>query len=601
MEIARNFNPGWDMCGIIGYTGGGNAAEIIYEGLIDLEYRGYDSAGMAVIENGKCKTVKSCGRVNKLSASLGFLRGGTGIGHTRWATHGKPSNANAHPHSCGKVTIVHNGIIENYAELKEKLSAEGEIFVSETDSEVIAHLINGYFGGDLTEAVEKCVGMLKGSYALLAICDGWEGIVAAKNRSPVILGYGENCNYCASDLPALAGKCKRVCVMEDGDIAVITPSGITIRNGGRETERPAVKNPAEPAALALGGFPHYMVKELWEAPAAVKNTLSAFCDCRSEISAAVKGAQRVVLTGCGTAYHAALAGKRYFEEFTGLPCEADYAGELRYKTPRRAEKTLLVAITQSGETADTVETARLYYNTPGCTVLAVTNSPYSAITRTAHAVVPVVAGTEVSVAATKSYSGQIAALYLLALCAAGDVGFGQGAEKLSSVPGLILKTLEKIDIYAVAEMCASSRGVYFMGRDMDYAVALEGSLKLKEVSYIPGSGYPASELKHGPLALIDEKTLSVFIITDGDLAVKASGGVEQVLARRGKVAVITNLDSVKKRFAGRAEIISLPPCDKYLSPMLSAAALQLLAYRTAVISGRDPDKPRNLAKSVTVE
>ena len=589
------------MCGIIGYTGGGNAAEIIYKGLLNLEYRGYDSAGMAVMENGRCKIVKSCGRVQKLNTSLQFLNGHTGIGHTRWATHGKPANANAHPHSYGKITVVHNGIIENYAEIKAKLISEGEIFTSETDSEVIAHLIDKFYDGDLLSAVIKCADMLKGSYALLSMCEGKEEIVAAMQRSPVILGYGQNCNFCASDLPALAETCGYVSILEDGDFAVITGNDIKIYDKtATRIYRSVIANLAQPATLNLGGFPHYMLKELWEAPAAVKNTISAFKKCENSIRVAISGADRIILTGCGTAYHAALVGKRYIEEFARIPCEVEYAGELRYKAPNVSEKTVLVAVTQSGETADTVEAARLYKSL-GAIVLAVTNTPHSAITRISDVIVPVAAGAEICVAATKSYSGQIAALYLLALQLCREEFAKERTEKLNEIPRLILETLQQIDIYALADMCAGCNGVYFLGRDIDYAVALEGSLKLKEVSYLPGAGYPASELKHGTLALIDEKTLSVFVITDKSLSAKASGAVEQVLARRGKVAVITNIHSVRDKFSERVEVISIPECDKSLSPMLSAAALHMLAYRTAVILGCDPDKPRNLAKSVTVE
>lgn len=587
------------MCGIIGYAGGGNAAAAIYKGLLNLEYRGYDSAGLAVMENGKCRVVKSCGRVEKLNTSLQFLSGNAGIGHTRWATHGKPSNANAHPHTYGKVTVVHNGIIENYAELKAKLLAEGDIFSSDTDSEVVAHLIDRFYGGSLLSAVMRCADMLKGSYALLCMYEGKEEIVAAKYRSPVILGYGEGCNYCASDLPALAGNCGRVCVLEDGDFAEVTASYIKVYGrSGKEIYREILPNPAEPAELSAGGFPHYMLKELWEAPSTVKNTVKLFESCKPSALAALSGADRIILTGCGTAYHAALAGKRYIEEFCGIPCEAEYAGELRYKTTPACGKTALIAVTQSGETADTVEAARLFKSL-GAKVTAVTNSPHSAITRLSDAVVRVAAGTEVCVAATKSYSGQIAALYLIAALLKDDDG--KMTEKVEKAPDLILNALQQVDIYTLAEMCANSRGVYFLGRDIDYAVALEGSLKLKEVSYLPGSGYPAGELKHGTLALIDEKTLSIFIITDEKLAAKSSGAVEQVLARRGKAAILTNIADVRNEFKNRAEIIPLPECDKFLSPLVSAAALQLLAYRTAVIMGRDPDKPRNLAKSVTVE
>lgn len=589
------------MCGIVGYAGSESAAKIIYDGLERLEYRGYDSAGMAVMHRGAIEVVKCVGRVKKLNTFAQILEGNIGIGHTRWATHGKPSNANAHPHSYGKITLVHNGIIENYSELKARLSAEGEIFLSDTDSEVIAHLIDKFYDGDLLDAVVKCADMLIGSYALLVMCEGKHEIVAAKYRSPVIIGLGEGCNLCASDEPALAGKCKNICVLEDGDFAEITADSVKICDRyGNILQRKAQKTFAEPAALALGGFPHYMLKELWEAPAAVKNTVSAFGECVDEIRGVLAGADRIILTGCGTAYHAALVGKRYIEEFAGVPAEVEYAGELRYNVPIITKNTALIAVTQSGETADTVEAARLY-SSLGAKVLAVTNSPHSAITRIADVVVPVAAGSEICVAATKSYSGQIVALYLLALQLADKEVCKNYSSEIERAPQLILDTLDKIDIYALAEMCARSRGVYFLGRGIDYAVALEGSLKLKEVSYLPGAGYPSGELKHGTLALIDGGTLSAFIICDPALAAKSAGAVEQVLSRGGMVAVITNLPEVQSQFSGRAEVITLPACSKYLSPLVSAAALQYLAYRTAVTLGRDPDKPRNLAKSVTVE
>lgn len=587
------------MCGIVGYIGGGNAAKTVYEGLQKLEYRGYDSAGIAVSNEGRIHTFKSVGRVQKLNTYAQNAIGNAAIGHTRWATHGKVTNANAHPHTFGRVTVVHNGIIENYAELKSKLSAEGEIFTSDTDSEVIAHLVDRFFGGDLVEALAKCADMLIGSYAILCMCEGVEGIGVAKRRSPAIVGWGEKGNYCASDLPALAGNCAFVSILEDGDFALLKEDGIEIfASDLTKVERPVLDNPAQSVDLSLRGFPHFMLKELWEAPATVKNTITAFREKENEIRSAISGADRIIFTGCGTAYHAALLGKRYAEDFSRLPTEADFAGELRYKIPRVTPGTLLVAVTQSGETADTVEVARLYKSL-GAKVIAVTNSPYSAICRVADAVVPVVAGPEICVAATKSYSGQVAALYLFALLF--PDGCKDKYEELEKTPDLILKTLECLNIYALADMCAHSRGVYFLGRDIDYAAALEGSLKLKEVSYIPGGGFPAGELKHGTIALIDEKTVSVFVINDPDLSAKSVNGVEQVLARRGKVAVITCLESVAQELADRAVIIPLPACGKYLSPLISAAAMQFLAYRTATVLGYNPDLPRNLAKSVTVE
>lgn len=586
------------MCGIIGYAGSGNAGEIIYDGLLKLEYRGYDSAGIAVLDGGKCTIVKSAGRVKKLNTSAQLLGGSIGIGHTRWATHGKPDDVNAHPHVCGKIAVVHNGEIENYAELKKSLMDGGDKFLSQTDSEVIPHLINKFYGGDLLEAVIKCADMLKGSYALLAIREGSGEIVAAKNRSPVILGLGENCNFCASDEPALAGKCPRICVLEDGDFAVITKDSAAVYNSKKQKiNRAVLPNSAKEQSLSLGGYPHYMIKELWEAPAAVKNTVTAFGEVKDAVCSAICGADKIIFTGCGTAYHAALLGKRYFAELAGIPAEAEYAGELRYDKLYAGKNTCLIAVTQSGETADTVEAAILCKKS-GATVAAVTNSPHSAITRTADITVPVCAGAEICVAATKSYSAQIAALLSAALALSQNTGL---AEELSNAPALISQTLQNLDIYALAEMCARARGVYFMGRGIDYAVALEGSLKLKEVSYIAGGGYPSGELKHGPLALIDGSTLSIFIITDAALSQKSMEAVEQTLSRGGMVAVITTLPHVRKRFERRAEVVTLPECNKYIAPLAAASALQFLAYRVAVILNRDPDKPRNLAKSVTVE
>ena len=589
------------MCGIVGYAGSDSAAKIIYDGLNMLEYRGYDSAGMAVMNYGRIDVIKSVGKVKKLNTYAQILEGNVGIGHTRWATHGKPSKVNAHPHSAGGITLVHNGIIENYAELKYMLQSDGEIFISETDSEVIVRLINRFYNGNLLNAVIKCADMLKGSYALLVMCEGKQEIVAAKYRSPIIIGLGDGCNYCASDVPALAGKCDNICVLEDGDFAHITADQVKIfdRNG-KLVEREIQSNNAEPAALALGGYPHYMLKELWEAPVTVKNTVSAISERAAEIKAALSGADKIILTGCGTAYHAALVGKRYFEELAGVPAEVEYAGELRYNSPVVTERTALITVTQSGETADTVEAARLFKSL-GAKIFAVTNSPHSAITRIADVVVPVVAGSEICVAATKSYSGQLAALYLLSLQLANGDRAKEIIDGINSAPEIISQTLQNIDIYALAEMCARARGVYFLGRGIDYAVALEGSLKLKEVSYLAGGGYPASELKHGTLALIDSGTLSAFIINDSAIAAKCANAVEQTLSRGGMVAVITSLPEVQAQFSGRAEVIKLPECNKYISPFASAAALQYLAYRTAVTLDRDPDKPRNLAKSVTVE
>ncbi len=588
------------MCGIIGYIGGGNAAEIVLGGLKRLEYRGYDSAGAAFVADG-LRVVKKQGRVETLEPYLKEISARIGIGHTRWATHGVPSDANAHPHRAGGIAVVHNGIIENYAELKAELISGGAKFLSDTDSEVVAHLLNKNYRGDLTEAMQKTVKLLKGSYALMAICETEQKIVAARCKSPLIIGYGDDGNYCASDEPALAGLCDTITILEDGDIAEITQKNIKIFDKFfKPVARLKEPNLAVSASLGLDGYPHYMLKELRETPLSVEATARAFEKVKNTLSAALAGVERVILTGCGTAYHAALIGKRYIECFARIPAECETAGEFRYKNPIIDEKTAVFAVSQSGETADTVEAARLALSLGG-KVVAVTNSHRSELTRLATVVVPVAAGPEICVAATKSYTGQIAALYLAAAALAGEKFYLECAEKLKSIPKLLTYTFESLDMRSLAHICASSSSVYFLGRDLDYAVALEGSLKLKEVSYVSGEGYPSGELKHGTLALIDYNTTSVVIICDEALAGKSENAVEQVLSRGGKVAVITNIEGVKKRFTGKLPLVDLPPCDKFLSPLLSAVAVQMLAYKAAAVLGREIDKPRNLAKSVTVE
>ena len=588
------------MCGIIGYIGGGDAVKTVYGGLKRLEYRGYDSAGAAFLTDGKIQVYKKQGRVEKLYPLLDGVRSRIGVGHTRWATHGVPSDTNAHPHRAGGIAVVHNGIIENYAALKAELISDGAKFVSDTDSEVIAHLLLKNYNGNLTEALFKTVKLLKGSYALMAICEYEEKIAVARYKSPLILGYGNGENFCASDEPALYGLSEKITVLEDGDLAEITAKSVKIFDKNfKRTERETEPNLAVSASLGLDGCPHYMLKELRETPLSVEATARAFKGVKDKLFSALSGVKRFVFTGCGTAYHAALCGKRYIESFARIPAECETAGEFRYKNPVLGEDTAVIAVSQSGETADTVEAADLA-RAMGAKVVAVTNSHRSQLTRLADVVVPVAAGPEICVAATKSYTGQIAALYLLAATVAGEEFYKDCAEKISETPALISATLESLDMRSLAHICGSSSGVYFLGRDLDYAVALEGSLKLKEISYVPGEGYPAGELKHGTLALIDVNTTSVVIITDKELAEKSENAIEQVLSRGGKVAVITNVNGVRERFSDLPTVV-LPECDKYLSPLLAAVAVQLLAYKAAAVLGREIDKPRNLAKSVTVE
>lgn len=587
------------MCGIVGITGKGGAAGEVYKRLKLLEYRGYDSAGIASLSDGKFYHCKKRGRVYSLASEVKGLHGSTAIGHTRWATHGKPSDENAHPHIFGKFAVVHNGIIENYADLKEEYFC-GVEFNSETDSEVVVRLLDKFYDGDFLSTVKRTVSCLSGSYALVIICSDFDGIIVTKNKNPAIVGYGNGANFVASDSPALAGLCDEITVLCDGDICLLNGNEVKIFDADLQPAiRERLKNPAIVEELDLKGCPHYMLKEIKEVPKSITKTCDAYICASDKLKGYLSGLERIIITGCGTAYNSGLIGKRYFECFAHIPVEVETAGEFRYKQPIISDRCAVIAISQSGETADTVEAAKLVKKLGG-KVIAVTNSPYSELTRIADAVVPVEAGQEICVAATKSYTGQIAALYLLALTVAGK-NISAGAKKLYSVSELCGKIIERTDIGSLADMCARSDGVYFLGRDLDCAVAAEGSLKLKEISYIPSEGYAAGELKHGTLALIDVRTTSVVLITDRFLSSKSENAVEQILSRRGKVAIVSNIDETLKRFKGKAEIIKIPKCDKYLSPLLSAVIVQLLAYRTALLLCRDPDKPRNLAKSVTVE
>lgn len=590
------------MCGIIGVAKKrGNAACEVLEGLKRLEYRGYDSAGLSVLDGGEIATVKRGGRVSGLEEGAAAFSGGVAIGHTRWATHGEPSDKNAHPHVSGAFSIVHNGIIENFAELKAELLGEGAEFSSETDSEVIVKLIDKYYSGDPLKAVAKAVERLKGSFALAVLCKHFNGIIAVKYKSPVVVGFSESGVTLCSDVPALPADVTSVCVPEDGDFAVITAQSVQFYNSALS----AVMRVRRPIFLdqfnaGLGSYAHYMIKEIHETERTVRETCEGFfrtVDVK-RLTEYVRGADRIIMTGCGTAYNAGLAAKRFFSDKCGTFCQVEIASELRYFLPKVTPATLVLAISQSGETADTVEAVQ-ELKKAGARVVAVTNCGYSAITRVAHLVVPVCAGAEVCVAATKSYTGQLAALYLISKLN-GDV-FEAQRELISVCCGIgkILKEKERAE--QLAEMCALSEAVFFLGRGIDYAVAVEASLKLKEISYIFSDGYPAGELKHGTLALVDEYTLSVFVICDEALAEKCLNAASQVASRKGKVAVITSVDGVAEKLGEGAAVWKIPDCPVNLSPFLSAVALQLVAYHTAIILGRDPDKPRNLAKSVTVE
>ena len=588
------------MCGIVGYAGRGGAAGEIFECLKKLEYRGYDSAGISTADRGEIFTVKRSGMVEGLAPLLKGLPGTVGIGHTRWATHGAANDANAHPHTCGAFSVVHNGIIENYAELREELAAAGHVFSSQTDSEVIAHLLDYYYDGDLADALRLTCARLKGCWAIAALCTHFDGFAVARRASPVILGEGEG-YFAASDIYALIGRAHSYCVLEEGDIALVTHRGFTIYDCHlNPVSRQFEPLKGEKGEDGTGDCPHYMLKEIRQNARTMRATCRKFLSSvdRAALHSRLQNADKIVMVGCGTAYNAALAGVRLLGGAYDCPVSAHIASEARYDPPRVTDRSVCIAVSQSGETADTLKAAAICREA-GAYLIAMTNVGYSAITRMAHKVLPVCAGPEVCVAATKSYIGQLTCFHLMSVALSPD----KRAEWLLSAADDVAK-IASCGEYAqvIARMCIDSRAVFFLGRGADVDVAVEGSLKLKEVSYIFSDGYPAGELKHGTLALVDESVLSVVLITDDGLAEKCKNAVEQILSRSGKVAVVTTLRQTYDELKDRVHAAwLLPPAPAHLSHFLTATALQLVAYHAAVLSGRNPDKPRNLAKSVTVE
>ncbi|MGN1060782.1 MAG: glutamine--fructose-6-phosphate transaminase (isomerizing) [Candidatus Coproplasma sp.] len=599
------------MCGIAGVAlKSGNAVSEVYGGLKRLEYRGYDSVGIAALCENKLTVVKRKGRVAELKTAVETLSGKTAIGHTRWATHGAPCVRNAHPHVCGKIAVVHNGIIENFRELKKELEGQNHTFSSDTDSEVIAHLIDINYSQSeksvplerLISAVADSVKRLNGSFAIAVLCEDFDGIIAARYKSNAVVGFLEDGVCLSSDIPALPTGVDSVVVLEDGDVAAITAQNVTFYDFNLQpAERRVRKISPVQLSLGKGSYPHFMLKEIYEAERTVTDTAEGFFRINLPVlQELIAGADKIVLTGCGTAYNAALAAVRYFEERCDCFCVAEVASELRYKKVRVTEKTLLLVVTQSGETADVVGAAEEFKKL-GAKVVAITNCGYSAITLIADLVVPVCAGAEICVAATKSYLGQLAALYLTASLARGVEAAQAAKGELLEVASLFGQVFNDDKSAELAKDCIKSRAVFFLGRGYDSDAAVEAALKLKEVSYIFSDSYPAGELKHGTLALVDGETLSVIIVGDERFADKSESTIEQIISRGGRAAVITDSGAVAARLAGRAKVWLLPKSKPALSIMLSAAALQLTAYRAAVLLERNPDKPRNLAKSVTVE
>ena len=591
------------MCGIVGYAGKNNGVPYLLDGLTLLEYRGYDSAGIAFFDNKKIHTVKKLGRVNELIAEAKSLCGRTGIGHTRWATHGKPSYQNAHPHTYGKFAVAHNGIIENYLELKNSLNDE---FSSETDTEVIAHLLQHNYDGDLVKTVAKTVKSLSGFFALAILCEDFPNTVAVARRgNPILLGRGNGENYIASDLLALAKKTKTVYQLPDESIGIINPDSINAYKT-QDLTPILMKNmnfDITADSIDIGSNSSFMIKEIFECPKTFSDTVSNFYHNTdiAELISKIGEAKKITIVGCGTAYHSGVVGKYLFERFARICTETEIASEYRYKNPIVNKGDVFIAVSQSGETADTIAAVKLAKER-GAYVAVITNVKYSTITNYADVVISTIAGAEIGVAATKSYIGQIAVFIMLAIeTAEKNAGASIYRKKLLSVPNSINTVLAlSNEIRSIADEYLKAENVFFIGRNLDYAVAIEGSLKLKEITYKHSEGYAAGELKHGTIALIDQKSLVVAIITQENVADKTLNAIHEVKARGASTILITTLPRLYDTHEADCVLV-LPEINEIFSPVLAVIPTQLFAYHTAKLLGKDPDKPRNLAKSVTVE
>ncbi|MBP7793168.1 MAG: glutamine--fructose-6-phosphate transaminase (isomerizing) [Candidatus Goldbacteria bacterium] len=605
------------MCGIIGYIGNENAMERVIYGLKRLEYRGYDSAGIAIIEDGKIIRCRTKGRVENLIEKIKDkkIKGTTGIGHTRWATHGKPSDENAHPHTdcTGRISIVHNGIIENYFELKEKLKKNHK-FSSETDTEVFAHLIENFIHEGLENAVKKALTKIKGMYSLVIISsDEPDKIIAAKQGSPLVIGVGMGEYFVSSDVPSFLKYTNKAIFLEDGDVAVITKENIKIFNKDKIVRRKIKQIQWTDKQAEKAGYPHFMFKEIMEEPQAFEDTIiDKFDEKHGNVKFEnvdfnkLKNIENIRIIACGTSYHAAFLAKYLFEKWAGINTQVEIGSEMRYSNPIIGDKTLVIVISQSGETIDTIEAFKnikkqTYYS------IAIVNVVGSTLSRMLHGVIYTHAGPEIGVAATKTFISQLAVLYLLAL------GIAKVRQKISPKDiKNVLRTLRKVpmlireifndrkSIEKVADKYYVKKDFLYYGRNVNYPIALEGALKLKEISYIHAEGYPAGEMKHGPIALVDDMVPNVFIAPENNLYEKITNNIEEIKARNGIIILITNKSNKK---AGKIadDVIYVPDMAEDFYPLLTIIPLQLLAYYIGVKKGIDVDKPRNLAKSVTVE
>jgi glucosamine--fructose-6-phosphate aminotransferase (isomerizing) len=608
------------MCGIVGYVGTAQAFPVLIEGLRSLEYRGYDSAGVAIHQGNRMVIYKQAGRLHELTEGLtkADVSGTTAIGHTRWATHGKPSDHNAHPHSdcTGKIAVVHNGIIENYLALKEWLQEQGHVFSSETDTEVIPHLIEHFYQGDLLQALREIIFRLKGSYALAVMHQDHPGEIAAVRKdSPLVVGLSEGQNFLASDIPAILAHTRNVYVLDDGETALITAEGVKVFDEqGREKAKEVFTVDWDPVMVQKNGYEDFMLKEIHEQPSAIRRTLADHISKDGRIKLdevrltpeAIRSLSKINIVACGTAYHAGLVGKSLIERLVRIPVEADLASEFRYKDPIVGPDTLTIVISQSGETADTLAALRQSRKL-GSRVLAITNVVGSSIAREADDVILTLAGPEIAVASTKAYMTQLVALYILTLFLAQERGSLPAeriealAEELRQLPEAVEKALTtEPRIKELASDFQHCEDIFFIGRGLDYAVALEGALKLKEISYIHAEAYAAGELKHGTLALVVKDVPVFALATQPELYEKMLSNIKEVKAREATVvAVVPAEDHSTAKSVDF--VMHIPKTDPFLEPVLAVAPLQLFAYYAAKARGCDVDKPRNLAKSVTVE
>lgn len=607
------------MCGIVGYIGDKAPKSILYSGLAKLEYRGYDSAGIAILEDGEIKVRREVGKLAALGEMLKneSIGGNIGIGHTRWATHGKPTVANAHPHiDCkNEIVLVHNGIIENYRELKEELTKKGHKFLSETDTEIIVHLIEEYYTGNLVAAVRKSMKYLEGAYAIAVYTKNEpDKIVAARKGSPLVIGVGNGENLIASDIPAVLEYTKKVIFLDDGEMAVVEKNSVTVTDLAGVAKTKEIKEIDWSVEMAeKGGYKHFMLKEIYEQPRVVEDTL------RGKIAGAsvnleemklsdeeLKNIEKITIVACGTSYHAGIVGKYILEKQLRIAVEVDVASEFRYRDPILNEKNLVIVISQSGETADTLAGLR-EAKKKGAKVIGVINVVGSTITRESDGTIYTNAGPEMGVASTKAFVSQLVALYLLMLYL-GEKRGTLSAEvrediinKLKEIPAMIDEVLKRDDeILRASDEFKDVHSLMYIGRNINYPIALEGALKLKEISYIHAEGYPAGELKHGPIALIEEKVPTVAIAVKSDTYDKIISNIQEIKARSGKIiAVATDGDSKIAEYAD--VVLRVHDIDELFSPILTVLPLQLLGYHIADKRGLDVDKPRNLAKSVTVE